>query len=244
MLALLGAMRQETAGLRRYLALGDGFFQHGCRIYRGKYESMEVVLVQTGVGKRRAERATELVLERYPITTMVSLGFGGALTEEAKVGDVILCSTIHEEGGGESPCHSSADLVSLAAQTVANTEMRLLQGDSVTVARPVAETAAKQALGKAFSAKVVDMESYWIGRIASSKQVPFLAVRSISDSMADSLFPLDRFLDSNGIWQWKRAVRYFLFRPHQLVKLGGLYRNARKARNSLSCLVASLIPKL
>jgi len=244
MLALLGAMRQETAGLRRRMALEEDYSQQGCRIYRGQHENRGVLLVQTGIGKKRAERAAELVLERYPITALVSLGFGGALTDEAKAGDIILCSTLYEERGSEGPCYSDANLVSLAAQALESVEVRLLQGDSVTVARPVSEPTAKQVLGKTFSAKVVDMESYWIGRIASAKQVPFIAVRAISDTAADSLPSLDRFLDSNGTWRRKRAALYFLFRPHQLMKLCRFYRNARKASNNLSYFVARLVPKL
>ena len=112
------------------------------------------------------------------------------------------------------------------------------------MAKPVSERPAKQALGKTFSAKVVDMESYWIGRMASTKQVPFLAVRAISDTVADSLPPFDRFLDSNGAWRRKKAALYFLFRPHQLVKLCSFYRNARKAGINLSYFVARLIPSL
>jgi len=243
MLALLGAMREEIAGLRRHVAFEEDSFEQGCRIYRGEHENREVMLVETGIGKRRAERAAELVLERYPITSLVSLGFGGALTEEAKAGDVVLCSTLHEEGA-ESPCHSDANLISLAAQAVESAEVRLLQGSSVTAASVVSEPTAKEALGTRFSAKVVDMESYWIGRIASAKQVPFLAVRAISDALADSLPPFGLFLDSNGNWRRKRAALYFLFRPHQLMKLYCYYRNARKAERNLSRFVVCLIPRL
>lgn len=244
MLAVLGAMKEEIAGLRRRVALDEDSPEQGCRIYRGKHEDREVVLVQTGIGKRRAERAAELVLERYPVTSLVSLGFGGALTEEAKAGDVIICSTLYEDEGAGSPCPSDANLVSLAAQAVVVAEVRLLQGSGVTAASVVSGPTDKEALGKRFSAKVVDMESYWIGRIASARQVPFLAVRAISDTVADSLPPFGRFLDTNGNWRWGSASLHFLSHPHQLVKVYCYYRNARKAGSNLSRFVDCLIPRL
>jgi adenosylhomocysteine nucleosidase len=244
MLAFFGAMRQEVADLRRHMALDETLAQQGCLVYKGKHGNREVLVVETGIGNKRAERATELVLDSYPVTTVVSLGFGGALDEETKAGDIIICSTLFDDRESGAPCCSDANLISLAEQALDGVAMRLLLGSSVTVVRPVSEPETKRALGKAFSAKVVDMESYCIGRIASARQVPFLAVRAISDTVADRLPPFDRFLDSQGTWRWKRAALYFLLRPHQLIVLCRFYINARKAGKNLSRLVTCLIPKL
>lgn len=251
MLALFGTMRPEISSLRRHMALEEAPAEQGCRVYKGEHENREVLLVQTGIGKKRAERATELVLERYPVTALVSFGFGGALTEEAKAGDIVLCSAlycgnnhVHDDTGSGGPCYSDINLISVAAKALAGSQVGLLQGNSVTVDSVVSEPEAKQVLGKIFSAQVVDMESYWIGRVASAKQVPFLAVRAVSDTVADRLPPFGRLLDSNGTWRRKSATLYFLIRPRQLVNLCILYRNARKAGNNLSHIVPCLIPKL
>jgi len=244
MIALLGAMGEEVADLRRGMALAEAPSPKGCRIYQGEHENRKVLLVETGVGKKRAERATEFVLERYPITALISFGFGGALTDEPKAGDIVLCSTLYEEMGSGGPCYCDADLISLAAQALNGTGVRPMQGSGVTVSRPISEPKAKRALGKTSSARVVDMEGYWIGKIASAKQIPFLAVRVISDTAGDSLPPLERFLGSDGTWRRKSAVLYFLFHPHQLIKLYIFYKNARKASNNLSYFVSRLIPML
>jgi len=240
MLALLGALREEILGLQRRMVLEEASVQEGCRVFRGRYKNKAILLVQTGVGKERAETATKFILEHYPVTALVSLGFAGALTEESKVGDIILCATLYCGNGqidGEpwkgSLC-SDTSLVSLASQGRGVTAVRFCQGSSVTVAQPVSKVAARCALGKAFHADIVDMESYWIARIASAKQVPFIAIRAISDTMQDNLPPFDQILDSNGKWCWNKAVPYFVSHPQHLIKLFTLYRNARQARRSLT----------
>ena len=119
---------------------------------------------------------------------------------------------------------------------------RFFKGSSVTVANPVSEPKAKLALGKAFRAEVVDMESYWISRIAAVNRIPFLSVRAVSDTVRDTLPPFDQFLNS-GQWQWRRAILYFLTHPQQLVNLFCLYRNAQKASRSLTAFMDSFITK-
>lgn len=253
MLALLGALKEEIADLRRQMFCEDVSSQEGCHIFMGRYKNQAILLAQSGIGKERTERATNFILEHYPVTALVSLGFGGALTEEAGVGDIFLCSTLYsdngrtpEEAGGNNPCYSDPRLVSLAWQTreLAGTRAKLRQGSSVTTAQLVSQFEARRALGKTFHADVVDMESYWTARIASARQVPFLAIRAISDTMGDNLPPFDQMLHPSGRWQRKKASLYFLAHPQQTIKLFTLSRNARQARRSLTTLVDCLLAKL
>lgn len=249
MIAVLGAIREEITDLRKQMAIEETIAVQGCQIYKGKYRDRDVLLSQTGLGKERVERAAKFILERYPVTALVSLGFAGALTEELKIGDVIICPVLyygseqlHGDSKSGSPCYSDANLILLAAQARCKT-FRLFQGSAVTVEGPVSEPKVKKALGKALSAKAVDMESYWIARVASAKNVPFLAVSAVSDTVEESLPPFDRFLDS-GTWQWERAVLFFLARPQQLTKLLCLHRNARRARKSLTAFMDCFMAKL
>lgn len=246
MLALLAALKEEIVDLRKSIALQESYTWQDCYIYAGAYKGKAVLLAQTGIGKERAEAATRFILERYPVTALVSLGFAGALVDNLQVGDVILCSTLYSDNGvaKENPCSSDATLVSLSLQALPGAVTRLSQGKSVTVAQPASTPEAKSALGKAFQADVVDMESYWIGKIASARKVPFLSVRAISDRLPDSLPPFDRFIDANYKWRWQRAATHFLSHPHHLAKLFTLYRNARRARKNLTAFVEYLMAKL
>lgn len=250
MLALLGALKEEILDLRRQMVIEEILNEPACNLHRGKYENRDVLLVQTGLGKERAESATRHVLERYPITTLISLGFAGALVEDLNVGDVIICSTLHRAAGwmqedlnSQSFC-SDANLVTLITEALRETMVKFRCGSSVTMAQPVSSPDAKLGLGRSSHAEVVDMESYWIARIASARQVPFMAVRAISDTVRDSLPPFDQILDSNGTWHWHKAVRYSVFHPQRLVKLLAFYRNAQQARRSLNIVAARLAAKI
>jgi len=243
-------MKEEIADLQRQMIIEETYTEQGYGIYKGRYGNKDVLLAQTGIGKEKAERTAKYILEHYPITAMVCLGFAGALVKGLEVGDVVLGTVLHCEDnqipwklGLQNPLYSDVNLVSIASRTQEDIGSNLQQASSVTVLNPVCEPESKLALGNAFSAQAVDMESYWIAEIALDKCIPFLNIRVISDTVEDRLPPFDRFLFS-GSWRWKMAIPYFLIHPHQLAGLFCLYRNSCRARKSLSNYMDSFISKL
>ncbi|MCJ7522870.1 MAG: hypothetical protein MUP21_11755, partial [Dehalococcoidia bacterium] len=173
MLAILGAFGQEIVDLRRQMVIEEVITRRDCTLYRGKLKNRDALLVKTGMGKERAENATNFVLERYPVTTIISLGFAGALAPELRIGDVVVCSTLYCAHGPEQagqraePCASDAGLISLASQGSGEIAAKFCLGTCVTVLLLYSSTQKMQELYETFHTHIVDMESYWIARIAS-----------------------------------------------------------------------------
>jgi hypothetical protein len=88
------------------------------------------------------------------------------------------------------------------------------------------------------------MESYWIAIIASARQIPFIAIRSISDNMQSSVQPFDQILASDGELLWKRAVLCFLRHPQYLINVFALYRNTRPAKRNLAAFIGHLVTRI
>jgi adenosylhomocysteine nucleosidase len=250
MLALVGAVREEIIDLKRSMVMREVFTWQGCLVYRGKYGNEDILLAQTGIGQQRAERAATFLLTRYPVTTIISIGFAGALRRGLRTGDIILCSALHcdnrlaHEPGRAKIYHSDAGLVSLLSAGPRSGAFRLYRGSSLTVAKVVTTPEKKQALGETFAADIVDMESYWMARIASARRVPFLGIRAIFDTASESLPAFTQMVDSDGEWHWSKAFVYFLYHPEELKTLPHLCRKAREARKSLTACTSYLISQL
>ena len=249
MLIIMGALKEEIKDLLSPMVLDETSSWKGCHFYRGSYKNKGVVLVQTGIGKNQAEEATRFVLDHYPVTALISLGFAGALTENLKIGDIVVCVTLCCAGEHEAipPSkskyyNSDASLISLAERNVQSKTTSFHQGSSVTVAKPASTQEAKQTLAKTFSADVVEMENYWIAQIASARQIPFIAIRAISDTLQDSL-PID-FIDSHGDIQWKLAIPRLAAHPQNILKLFNLFRNAGQARKNMTIFIDRFIDNL
>jgi adenosylhomocysteine nucleosidase len=250
MIALLGAFSQETAGLRRQMAVEEVVASPVCRVYRGQLRGKPCLLVQTGIGRRRAEKATQSVLERSPLTAVISIGFAGALTSDLNIGDVVACSTVRRASGfgrdeGEAePYAADANLLALAASGPRDGSKRFLAATCVTTPGVVSGARAKQELSREFHAQVVDMESYWIAGVAFSRRVPFIAIRSISDTLQDDLRAVDHILDSEGSVRWIRVMPYFLLHPHHLPSMFTAFSNMRRAERSLTMFISDLVTRI
>jgi len=249
MIALLGAFGQEIVDLRRQMVVEEEVTERGCKLYRGKFENRDAVLVKTGMGKERAESATKIMLERYPVSAIISLGFAGALAPELNIGDVVVCSTLHCAHQSENKwisgglCASDTHLLSLVSQDLEDIAASSL-GSSVSVLELEASTKQLPGLAETLNVHIVEMESYWIASIALDRQIPFIAIRSISDTMTESVEPFDQILASDGRLLWKKAVLCFLLHPYYLMNVFTLYRNVRIARRNLIACVRHLVSKM
>jgi len=245
-IALLAAMREEMDGLREEMGLAGVSNGLHWRLLEGEYEGRKVLLMQTGPGRKRAEGAADLVMERYPIACLVSIGFAGALVPGLKVADILLCRELACADSAHTGLlrHSDPGILSLAKDAVGARVGRLRVGRAVTVEKVASRSEEKKALGEAFGAQVADMESYWLAGRAAARGVPFLAVRAVSDALAQTLPPFDQYLSPEGGWLWRRTVLGFLRNPADLARLPRLYLNALRARRSLTRVVGSLLPRL
>ena len=244
--ALLAALRMEVNDVGRELALRESGVQRGCRLLRGTCGDQEVLLVQTGTGRERAEAAAMLVLESYPVACIVSFGFAGALDPDLKAGSVVICESVHC-GSDAHPNHEirSTDwLAALAARELEGKPFGCRLGADVTVDRLIVEPREKRELRSAFGALAVDMESYWVGRAAAACDIPFLAIRAISDGADQQLPPLEALLDHRGELLWRESVTYLMSHPAELAKLRCIHANTRLAARSLALSLRGLLPRL
>ena len=102
MIGVFVATGMESAGLRKRLSVEERVRERGFVVERGKCAGVEVLLVQTGMGKARAQAAVAEVLSRWPLEAVVSLGLSGALVPRLRVGEIVLCAAVRhgEERAG------------------------------------------------------------------------------------------------------------------------------------------------
>lgn len=229
MLAIIGAMSEELKGIRRLVTVESVDTRSGRPVYRGNYMGRNILLVQCGVGKWRAERTVRFVLDRYPVTAIVLLGFSGALTAGLKAGDVAACSSVRSTGGQEGDEYPCDESLLSAARSCTGT--RCQRGVGVSALGLIGSAEAKRVLGETSRADVVDMESYWVARVAAESRIPFIAVRAVSDSAKDSLPDLPS-------WRWTSMLAYLALHP---VSVYRLYRDTGRARKNLTNIGCHLV---
>ena len=244
MIALLAAMKTEITYLKKAMTITRITTYKSGRVYQGTIASKDCLLMVTGVGKQHAQQATEFITEKYPVGLLISTGFAGALNSKSRVGDIVIYSGIN--CGAEppaSPCNilcSDTGLIDKALKNGENQVFCTILGQGVTIAQICATKESKYNLGQVFKADAVDMESYWIGEIAGKKGLPFITVRSVSDSAQDDLSFLDNIVVKSKV-RPLRALSYFVCHPAQIKKTADFFFNFRKAGRNLGVFMQRLI---
>ena len=244
MIGLVGALNEEVGELRRQFGLRSIPAARGMRLYKGRLGGEELFVAQTGVGRDNAERATGFLLRRHPVRLVVALGFAGGLSPALRPGELVLCLRLHCESAPGGCCRPDPGFLSLAARASSAESLQVRLGNSVTVPRLVTRSSEKLALGQAYRAQAVDMESYWIARLACEHRVPFIAVRAISDPLGGPMPRLERVLGPAGELSWARALVRFATHPCELARLPRLGLNARAAAHALAAFVGALVARL
>lgn len=165
-------------------------------------------------------------------SAVVSFGLAGGLDYALRPGHVVVADAIVAEDARRDT-HSR--LSSALMKGAAAAGCKVTPGAIIGVDEPAMHPAAKAALREGAQAVAVDMESHLAEDFARRRNLPFVALRAISDPAARALPPLvAKALTPEGDIHTLGVARELLRGPRQL---GGLIRaglDSRAAFVSLS----------
>ena len=188
----------------------------------------DVVIAATGDGMKNAgERAAALCESMRPLA-VVGAGIAGALSPGLGTGAIVAASLVRDSSG-DSPA-PDARLLSRALEAGA------LAGTLLTVPKPVTSAAEKMRLAASLQGPcAADMESAAWARVAASRAIPYLVVRSISDR-ADEDLPdyIAACVGEDGAIRRGAVVARALARPSRIPELVRLRRRVLHCATGLS----------
>ena len=157
------------------------------------------VLVKSGVGKVNAARATQILIDNFKPDYIVNVGVAGGLNPMLSIGDIVIGETLvqhdfditafgHAKGyipGVGEKIYADDYLVKKIEEAVGNQEEKVYKyekgviasGDIFCTAIPM-----RDKIYAKFNAECVEMEGAAIGQVCSLCNVPFVVIRSISDT--------------------------------------------------------------
>ena len=157
------------------------------------------VLVKSGVGKVNAARATQILIDNFKPDYIVNVGVAGGLNPMLSIGDIVIGETLvqhdfditafgHAKGyipGVGEKIYADDYLVKKIEEAIGNQEEKVYKyekgviasGDIFCTAIPM-----RDKIYAKFNAECVEMEGAAIGQECSLCNVPFVVIRSISDT--------------------------------------------------------------
>lgn len=180
------------------------------------YRKDDVLVACAGIGGISARAAADAAWKKSncEIGLFVSAGLAGALQPELRVADIVQPAKVVDAIDGQ--------------------EISTIQGEGTLVtAGAIADAGTKAQLAKQHIARAVDMEAYSVADVARVYNVPFIAVKAISDELDFPMPPLGRFVGPKGEFRHGLFSLYVAARPWLIPTVLALGRNSAQATAAL-----------
>ncbi len=184
-----------------------------------QHPSNTIFALHGGMGAAAATRAFSRAFELCRPTAIYSAGWAGSLDAETRAGTVLRAEAVRDLATGENY---------RCAPTEWKTHGLLL------TARRVAMREEKQRLATTYDgARAVDMEAATLARLARAHDLPFRAIKAVSDTLDEDLPDLNPFVTPEGRFATPRFIAHMALRPRYWPVLVQFGKQASLAANNL-----------
>ena len=169
------------------------------KFYEGQINGVDIVILFSGVCKVNAAIATQILIDTFGVNMIINAGTAGGMTKELDILDTVISTEVayHDVAPDiltefhpwMESVYFQADpqLLKLSKQAVSkvNVAGKVYWGRMVTGEAFIADE-GRQAINEQFSPLSVDMETASIAHVCYVNNVPFIAIRSITDTATHS----------------------------------------------------------
>ena len=206
-------------------------------VIEGECAGKLVALVLTGMGRPRAQRGLEILLDGHRPRWVISAGFGGALDPDLRRNDIVLPTEVINAEGARFA-------IGLTVPAEARSQ-GVRPGRLLTVDEFVRKATEKAELRRKFDADVVDMETSSLAALCGDRNVRFLSVRVISDEAGVDLPPeILAIVGPSGGLRLGATFGALWKRPGSVKDLLALRVHASEAADRLAAFLIGTLPRL
>jgi nucleoside phosphorylase len=213
------------------------------RAFCVRHPSHTLTVAETGLGIENATRVFLRMLQAGRFDAVISLGYCGALSRDASVGDLIWASKIRLiEGERVETLFLPDDRKLLETLSL---RLPIRAGTFLTLKGWMKKQELVRFVAPDMTLPVCEMETFGLARLSLHHKLPFFAIRAVSDGVdVDLAFDPRSVCDSGGTYRLTRALRFFLTRPRLLAHALTLRRSSKIASHNLARAASALLQVL
>ncbi|PTM53231.1 5'-methylthioadenosine/S-adenosylhomocysteine nucleosidase [Desmospora activa] len=211
-IGIIGAMTEEVSLLRERMNRADIETIAGSTCHTGTIDGIDVVILQSGIGKVNAAIGTTLMIQNQQPDYIINSGCAGGFHPDLAVGDIVISTEIrhhdvdatifgYEYGQvPQMPAFYQADpvLVTMAAKAAqTHLDLRVHQG-LIASGDSFMSDDNRVALIKSKYPHLyaAEMEAAAIAQVCHQFRIPFVVIRSISDIAGqDAKLSYEQFME-------------------------------------------------
>lgn len=196
---IIAAMKEEMQEIKKIMTEIKEKQIYELTFLTGKINDTEVVLVEAGVGKVNAARTTQMLIDNFEVNAIINVGSAGSASDELDIGDIVIGKRLvqhdfditafgHPKGFISNVgqyIESDNKLIEKMEQTILNIQNKEFKIKIGTIASGdifCTESKMQEKIRTKFDADAIEMEGAAIAQVCTLDSVPFIVIRSISDS--------------------------------------------------------------
>lgn len=212
-IGIIGAMAQEVSILAGQLENAERYEHAGFVFHTGTRHGLEIVILQSGIGKVNAAVGTAILLERHQPDAIINTGSAGGFATDLAIGDVIISDELrHHDVDAVVFGYELGQVPGMPAAYPADKRLREIARGAIAALGEVNVREGMIATGDAFMADpdrvaatraqfptmlAVEMEGAAIAQTCYLYDCPFVVIRALSDipGSGDNHLSFEQFLD-------------------------------------------------
>ena len=194
-IGIIFAMKEELDALLKVLTLKKEYEIFDLTFYECELDNKEIIMVESGIGKVNSARATQILIDNMKVDYIFNIGVAGAIDPGVSVCDIVIGEKLVQHDFDVTPFNyekgqipnvgkyieSDEYLVKLAKDIKTDSKVHtgvIASGDIF-----VNDPKMSNKINTKFNALCTEMEGASIAQVCYLSHVPFLVIRSISDSV-------------------------------------------------------------
>lgn len=180
--------------------------------FEGIIEDNHIIVVKSGVGKVNAARTTQILIDKLNVKYIINVGSAGALNPILNIGDIVIADKLiqhdfditafkHQKGYitgvGDYICcdNELVDKLKNVTKNMKDETYKITTGVIASGDIFCTEIKMKEKIYSKFNAQCVEMEGAAIAQVCYLDKIPFVVIRSISDTPnGDNAIVFDEFV--------------------------------------------------
>lgn len=199
-IGIIAAMNEEMQEIKNIMTDIEPKHVFNLTFFKGKINSTDCILVESGVGKVNAARTTQIMMDYFKIEYIINIGTAGAASNMLNVTDVVIANKLCQYDFDVSPIgYKKGEIMDLGlyfysektllqkCQSIMqsldkNNSYKVHVGTIASADKFCTDPVIAKSVNEEFNALCVEMEGASIAQVCTLNNTPFIVIRSISDS--------------------------------------------------------------
>ena len=200
MIGIITAIDDEYNAIKNLIKIEKEEIIAKMNFSKGQINDKLVILGKCGQGKVNAACCTQLMIDRFNVNYIINVGIGGALSPELSIGQIVISEDAIQydmDGTGEG-CQrgeipdmgkinfiADAKMIKLSEEAAIKFNIPYKVGRVLSADLFLDDSDKKEQIVEEFQGILCEMEGAAIGHVCYLNSIPYVIIRSVSDTASN-----------------------------------------------------------